>query len=631
MPTLVKYSGDDEHHKGSSFCSMDSTRLLPVHDLYNRPYKRMLINDPYSLFSNKEKNPSIEILPDECLYEIFRRLSGSQTRSISACVSKHWLMVMSNVRNSELESNKVKLKVNNQSLDGDEQENDGYLTRSLDGKKATDTRLAAIAVGTSARGGLGKLSVRGSNKVTRIGFLAIARSCPSLKVLSLWNVPLIGDGTLVEISKECHLLESLDLSQCSLITNTGLASIAENCPNLCSLTIESCKNIENEGLQAAARSCPNLQSISIKDCPLIKDEGITTLLSSSLVLTKVKFQSLDITDLSLAVMGCYGKSITNLALTSLRNVTQKGFWAMGNAKGLESLMSLTVISCYGVTDLSLEAIGHGCRVLKHMGLKKCCFVSDKGLVSFTKAASFLESLQLEECNRITQHGILGTLSNQNSKLKSFSLMKCMGIKDLDHEPVDFSESQSLRSLTIKNCIGFGNTNLAVIGKLCPHLHNLDLTGLDRINDTGLFEFLNACKVGLLKVNLTDCINLTDEVVMALAKIHGGTLEVLNLDGCRKIGDDSLAAIAENCLFLKDLDVSKSCITDSGVSCLSSGGHMNLQVLSLSGCSRVSNESMNSFEKLGKTLVGLNLQGCNSISSSVIESLVVNLWRCDILS
>ncbi|KAJ0682344.1 putative leucine-rich repeat domain superfamily [Helianthus annuus] len=107
--------------------------------------------------------------------------------------------------------------------------------------------------------------------------------------------------------------------------------------------------------------------------------------------------------------------------------------------------------------------------------------------------------------------------------------------------------------------------------------------------------------------------------------------MLNLDGCKKINDKSLVAIAESCLFLKDLDVSKSCVMDSGVACLSSSGRMNLQVLSLSGCSRVSNESLGSFEKLGKTLVGLNLQGCNSISSSVIESLVVNLWRCDILS
>jgi EIN3-binding F-box protein len=33
----------------------------------------------------------------------------------------------------------------------------GYLTRSVDDKKATDLRLAAIAVGTSGRGGLGFL------------------------------------------------------------------------------------------------------------------------------------------------------------------------------------------------------------------------------------------------------------------------------------------------------------------------------------------------------------------------------------------------------------------------------------------------------------------------------------------
>ncbi|GJX91545.1 EIN3-binding F-box protein 2-like protein [Tanacetum coccineum] len=627
MPALVNYSGDDKYHKGGSLCSMDSSRSFSALDVYSRPSKRTRISDSHSLFANEEKNPSIEILPDECLYEIFRHLSSGQARSASACVSKHWLTLLSDVRSSEIVSNKV----DSESSNGDELENDGYLTRSLEGKKATDTRLAAIAVGTSARGGLGKLSVRGSDKVTSIGFRTVARGCPSLKVLSLWNVPLIGDEALIEVSKECHLLESLDLSQCPSISDVGLASIAENCPNLCSITLESCKNIGNKSLQAIARNCTNLQSISIKECPLIGDRGIATLCSSSSVLTKVKLQALNITDLSLAVIGRYGKSITSLALTSLPNMTPKGFWAMGNAKGLESLMSLTVTWCYGITDISLVAIGHGCRVLKHMTLKKCCFVSDKGLVSFTKAARYLESLQLEECNRITQHGILGTLSNQSSKLTSFSLVKCMGIKDLVQEPVDFSESQSLRSLTIKNCIGFGNSNLATITKLCPNLHNLDLTGLCGINDTGLYEFLKTCKVGLVKVNLSDCINLTNKVVVTLAEIHGGSLEMLNLDGCKKISDESLAAIAENCLFLKDLDVSKCCITDSGVSCLSNVGHMNLRVLSLSGCSRVSNESVLSLEKLGHTLVGLNLQGCNMISSSVIESLVVNLWRCDILS
>ncbi|CAI9293366.1 unnamed protein product [Lactuca saligna] len=629
MPTLVNYCGDDKHHTGGSLCSMDSNRLLSILDVYNHPCKRSRINDSYSLFSNNKNNQSIEILPDECLYEIFRRLSGGKGRSAAACVSLRWLTLISNLKTSEI-IDKVKVKVNNEFSYDDEQENDGYLTRSLEGKKATDTRLAAIAVGTSARGGLGKLSVRGSDKVTSVGFSAIARGCPNLRVLSLWNVPMIGDESLIEISK-CQFLESLDLCHCPLISNEGLISIAKNCPNLSSLTIESCKNIGNESLEAIARCCPNLQSLTIKDCPNVGDQGVATLFSSSLVLTKVKFQSLDITDLSLAVIGRYGKSITNLALTNLRNVSQKGFWAMGNVGNLESLMSLTVISCCGITDLSLEAIGNGCHALKHMVLKKCWFLSDKGLVSFARAARFLESLQLEECNRVTQQGILGTLSNQNSKMKSFSVVKCMGVIDLDEKAIDFFEkSQSLHSLTIKNCIGFGNKNLEMIGKLSPNLHNIDLTGLSGITDSGLFDLLKTHTAGLKKINLTDCINLTDKVVVDLVKIHGGTLELLNLGGCRKITDESMAAIGRNCGLLKDLDVSKSGITDSGVSWLCYEGNMRLRVLSLSGC-MVSNKSMLSFEKMGETLVGLNLQMCNLISRSAIESLVVNLWRCDILS
>lgn len=620
MPALVNYRGDDDYHTRRSLCSKDSSRLLSV---YGPPSKRQRISDTYFLFLEEEKKPSIEILPDECLYEIFRRLPGGQARSAAACVSNRWLTVLSNVRNSEIvqeSSSDVEMTV---------QENDGFLTRSVEGNKATDNRLAAIAVGTSARGGLGKLSVRASNKVSKLGFTAIARGCPSLKVLSLWNVPSVGDEALIEISKECHLLEKLDLSHCHSVSNKGIAAIVEKCENLSSLTFESCKNIGNESLQAIARSCPNLQSITIKDCPSISDQGVATLLSSPiLALKKVKFQCLNITDFSLAVIGHYGKSITNLSLIGLQIPTQKGFWAMGNAKGLQSLTSLAVISCYGITDLSLEAIGNGCSFLKQMLLKKCCFVSDKGLVSFAEAAKSLESLQLEECNRISQNGILGGLIK--SKLKSLTIVKCMGIKDLVQESSDLTQCVSLRSLTIKDCIGFGNTSLAIVGTLCPQLQNVELSGLSGITDSGLSPLLENCKGGLVKVNLSNCLNMTDKVVVDLAKIHGQTLKVLNLEGVRKITDESLVAIAENCALLNDLDVSRCGITDVGLSHLSEGVQIDLQILSLSGCSKISNKSSPFLKKLGQTLVGLNIQQCNLISTSSVDSLVENLWRCDIL-
>ncbi|CAK9159411.1 unnamed protein product, partial [Ilex paraguariensis] len=522
MPTLVNYSGDDEFYTGGSACSADSSLLLCIGshtNVYCPPRKRSRISGPFVFGGHmfeEEKKSSIETLPNECLYEIFRRLPGGRARSASACVSKRWLMLLSSVRNFEI----CRSKSTHEGSDADtidesfndikfvsaeedlEFECDGHLSRSLEGKKATDIRLAAIAVGTASRGGLGKLSIRGSNSirgVTNLGLSAIADGCPSLRTLSLWNVPSIGDEGLCNIARECHLLEKLDLCQCPLISSKGVIAIAENCPNLTAITIESCSNIGNGSLQAVGRCCQKLHSITIKDCPLVGDQGVAGLLSlTTSVLTKVKLQDLNITDFSLAVIGRYGKAITNLVLSKLQKVSQKGFWVMGNAQGLQKLVSLTITSCRGTTDVSLEAMGKGCPNLKQMSLRKCCFVSDKGLIAFARSAGSLESLQLEECNRITQSGILGALSNCNSKLKSLALVKCMGIRDLPLEATMLSPCKSLRFLSIRSCPGFGSASLAMVGKLCPQLHHLDLSGLIGISDAGLLPLLESCEAGLVK-------------------------------------------------------------------------------------------------------------------------------------
>ena len=641
---VIGISGDDEFYSGGSFYPnpMDLGCLFSIVsqvDVYCPPSKRPRISAPFIFGRNEleqDKKPSIEVLPDECLFEIFRRLDGGKEKSSCACVSKRWLMLLSSIRKSEI-CHELPVSNDVDMVTGDEDqdlESDGYLSRCLEGKKATDIRLAAIAVGTSSRGGLGKLSIRGSNSlrgVTNLGLSSIAHGCPSLKALTLWNVPYIGDDGLSEIAKGCNLLEKLDLCQCPTISNKALIAIAENCPNLTSLNIESCSKIGNEGLEAIGRLCPKLHSVSIKDCPLVRDHGVSNLLSTASMLSKVKLQSVNITDFSLAVIGHYGKAITNLVLGGLQNVSEKGFWVMGNAQGLQKLTSLTVTSCRGITDVSLEAIGKGCINLKQMCLRKCCFVSNNGMVAFAKAAGSLECLQLEECNRVTLSGIVGALSNCGTKLKSLTLVKCMGIRDMALGFAMPSPCTSLRSLSVRYCPGFGTASLAMVGKLCPQIQHVDLSGLCGITDAGLLPLLEGCEAGLVKVNLSGCFNITDDVILALARLHGGTLELLNLEGCRKITDASLVAIADNCMLLNDLDVSKCAITDSGVAVLSCAEQLGLQVLSLSGCSKVSNKSIPFLEKLGKTLVGLNVQHCNSISSSTVELLLDSLWKCDILS
>lgn len=629
MQKLVGYSGEgDFSHRKSMYTNPMDLGIfssLGHHvEVYSLPCKRSRISAPF-VFSGevcKKQKTTIEVLPDECLFEIFRRLGGNKERSSCASVSKHWLMLLSTIHRDEISraSEKESVPI------------DGHLSRCLEGKKATDVRLAAIAVGAASHGGLGKLSIHGNNVVrgvTNFGLKAVARGCPSLTDLSLWNLSSISDEGLVEIASGCHRLEKLDLCQIPAISSKSLMAIANNCPNLTELSIESCSNIGNEGLQAIGRSCHNLKSISIKNCLLVGDQGIASLLSSaSYSLTKVKLQTLNVSDLSLAVIGHYGIALTDLVLAGLPKVTEKGFWVMGNGQGLQKLRSLIITSCFGVTDLGLEALGKGCPNLKQFSLRKCASLSDNGLDSFAKSALSLETLLLEECNRVTQCGVFSMLVNCSSNLKSLTLENCFEIKDLAPR-IPFSRCNAFRSLSVRNCPGFGNNCLVLFGNLCPQLQHVEFTGLHGITDEGFTPLIRSCEAGLIKVNLSGSVNLTDNMVSEITKVHGGTLKILNLDGCRSVTDASLVAIASSCLKLGELDVSGCTITDSGIAALACAIQLNLQILSISKCRIVSDKSLPNFVKLG--LVGLNLQNCDGISSRAVGRLVDRLWHCDILS
>ncbi|GFS42686.1 EIN3-binding F box protein 1 [Actinidia rufa] len=493
---------------------------------------RGLVSVPLFLFSGEifeeQQPPSIEVLPDECLFEVFRRLPGGEERSTCACVSKKWLMLLSSICGDEICTKKA-----TQTLETEEKSTPGKAGENLACNKK-DELVGSNEVEAEAV----------DQEIESDGYLSRCLEGKKLQmVLSLWNVSSLGDEGLYEIAKGCPLLEKLDLCQCPAISDKAVLAIAKNCPNLTSLTIESCPNIGNGSLQAVGSCCRNLTSVSIKKCPLVGDQGIASLLSSAnCSLTTLKLQALTISDVSLAVIGHYGKAVTNLVFSGLENVSERGFWVMGNGQGLQKLRSITVTLCQGITDVGLEAVGKGCPNLKKVCLRKCAFLSDNGLVAFAKAAVSLEILQLEDCHRITQCGFFGVLVNCGEKLKSLSLANCLGFKDL-------------------------------VVKFPP---------------------MACCPVPSIFIN-------------------------------------PLVAVAENCSFLRELDVSKSAISDFGVAALACAAQLNLQIISLSGCFFISDKSLPYLMKLGRTLVGLNIQNCSTISSSTVDLLVERLWRCDILS
>ncbi|KAI4379778.1 hypothetical protein MLD38_006031 [Melastoma candidum] len=649
MSEVLAFLGDDlcsgwpamcqNPKRGDPFLSADRGGM----NVYYPARKRLRVGAPCASceedrYEKKGAEVSIESLPEECLFEILRRLPGGRERVACAGVSRRWLMVLSSIRRGERAAGGLDKVSDGEggSTSEDEDmvvEDGGFLSRKVEGRKATDTCLAAIAVGTANRGGLGKLSIRGtkSSRVTDLGLRAIAHGCSSLGSLSLWNLPAVTDESLIEIATGCPLLQKLDISRCSKVSDKALISIARNCPNLADITVESCPNIGNEGILAVGKHCLNLKSISLKNCPRVGDQGIINLLSKTCdLLMRVKLQSLSITDVSLAAIGHYGKAVAELVLAGLPNATERGFWAMGNGQGLQKLRSLTIASCQGATDLSLEALSRGCPNVNQLDIRSCGFITDKGLVSLAEAALSLESLQLEECCSITLSGVVVLLGICRDKLKSLAVVNCSGIKDSDVViPIPMTPT-CLRSLLIRNCPGFTDVSLVALGELCPGLERLELIRLPGITDAGFLQWSKSSQAGLTKVNLSGCVQLTDDAISSMAKKHGLTLKDLVLDGCYGISDKSLAAVGESCPELSDLDVSRCGITDYGVSSLACADNLKLQILSVSGCSSVSDRSLPALLKLGRSLIGLNLHTCKAISGRSVELLVQHLFRCDIL-
>ncbi|KAG2656819.1 hypothetical protein PVAP13_1KG107300 [Panicum virgatum] len=554
--------------------------------------------------------PSLDALPDECLFEILRRVPGGRGRGASARVSRRWLALLGSIRASEVAQAAATpaLPDLNEEFVMEEEEDETPAApcaeRVLEGKEATDVRLAAMAVVAGSRGGLDKLAVRGSHPtrgVTDQGLSAVARGSPNLRSLALWDVPLVSDAGLAEVAAGCPSLERLDISRCPLITDKGLIAVAQGCPNLVSLTIEACSGVGNEGLMAIGRCCSKLQAVNIKNCADVGDQGISSLVCSATAsLAKIRLQGLNITDASLAVIGYYGKAVTDLTLARLATVGERGFWVMANAAGLQNL-------------------------------RKCGHVSDAGLTAFTESAKVFENLQLEECNRVTLVGILSFLRNCSQKFRAISLVKCMGIKDICSAPAQLPLCRSLRFLTIKDCPGFTDASLAVVGMICPQLEQVDLSGLGEVTDSGLLPLIQSSEAGLIKVDLSGCKNITDGAVSSLVKAHGKSLKKVSLEGCSKITDVSLFAISESCTELSELDLSNCMVSDYGVAVLSSARHLKLRVLSLSGCSNVTQKSVPYLGNLGQSLEGLNLQFCNMIGNHNVASLEKKLWWCDILA
>ncbi|XP_022741270.1 F-box/LRR-repeat protein 14 [Durio zibethinus] len=352
-------------------------------------------------------------------------------------------------------------------------------------------------------------------------------------------------------------------------------------------------------------------------------------------------------------------------------------------------------------DQGLLVLSGNCPSLSDLTLSYCTFITDMGL-SYLASCSKLSALKLNFTPRITGCGILSLVVGCRN-LTILHLIRCLNVHSFEWLEY-LGKLQIIEDLSIKNCRAIGEGDLIKLGpswkKLkrlqfevdanyrymkvydrsvdrwqrqwipCENMQELSLVNCIISPGRGLACVLGKC-LNLEKIHLDMCIGVRDSDIVSLAKkssnLRSISLRVpsdvplpLLMNNPLILTDESLKAIAQNCLMLETVRISfsggefpsfssftlngilsviKSCpvrelaldlvcsFNDVGMEALCSAQH--LETLELVRCQEISDEGLQLVSQFPHLCV-LRLSKCLGITDDGFKTLV-GTYKLDLLA
>ncbi|XP_073129457.1 uncharacterized protein [Henckelia pumila] len=228
-----------------------------------------------------------------------------------------------------------------------------------------------------------------------------------------------------------------------------------------------------------------------------------------------------------------------------------------------------------------------------LSLRGACRLSDSGLKELLVAAPALRSINLGQCSLLTCDGVKFIADYLGSKLRELYIDDCQKIDAMQILPsfkkfrylevlsvaniqtvtdqfiseVIEACGESIKELDLANCLELTDYSLKTIGSSCVDLCSLNISNLHNLTDIGVEYLANGCRsIQRLKLYRN---GFSDEAMAAFIQSSGGFLtelllnnvpkysrKLLSLDlsWCRRITNEALGLIVDNCSSLKLLKI-----------------------------------------------------------------------------
>ena len=198
--------------------------------------------------------------------------------------------------------------------------------------------------------------------------------------------------------------------------------------------------------------------------------------------------------------------------------------------------SLTTLSlrgcCEWVTDDVLESLSSG-GMIETALLFRCWRVTDRGIIRFVrKNGASLRQLELSGCTHLTDSS-LAAIGRYCPRLEQLDLTRCLGVSDIG---INHIVIPSLHSLLLFADSQLRSSSYEAIASN-PSWRSLDFCGHSNLSSRDIISIVDACGHNLEYLNLTWCVELTNEVITHILESKTlGKIKYLSLFGLKNLTD-----------------------------------------------------------------------------------------------
>lgn len=432
---------------------------------------------------------------------------------------------------------------------------------------------------------------------------------PNLALKSLKvDCAQLGDSSIGHLANP--QLEELCLRCCDNFTAELLFEIGRNCKNLRSLSLElgwlderedrPRTFIHNAGLEQLLRGCSQLESLCLTF------DGSSFDNSKFAAIWRLAAPTLKVLELGYILAADAKEIFNSKILSSGGNIFGHSTLQMQEPKStaFPNLQKLCLVLDW-ISDSVVGVISKNLPFLIHLDLRDEPIEEPRAAMDLTNWGM----QQISSCSKL-QH--LSLVRSQEDFAISFRRVNDLGILLMAEN------CPNLESVRLGGFCRITDAGFRAILHRCSNLQKLELLRTTQLTDL-VFHDISATPLSLTDVSLISCTLITDFSIIHLA--YCKDIQVLDLKGCRRVGDDGLKVVS-SLGKLKTLHLNSSDISDVGLSYLGSG-NAPLVSLSLRSCQRLTDKGISALVagSLVQTLQNLDLSNIPNLTDNAILVLV----------